>query len=63
MKYIVFDDLSGAEVKRGVCQDMPEALAMQAGPGQTAYEFSIEDEAKGTSLVRLPTGDVVAAAD
>jgi hypothetical protein len=61
VKYIVFDDATGVEIKRGICQDMPEALELQAAPGQTAYEFSIDDEAKGTSLIRRPDGVLIAA--
>lgn len=61
MKYIVFADDSGVEVKRGVCQDAPQALRMQAAAGQTAYSLSEKDEVKGTSLIRLKGGAIVAA--
>lgn len=56
-KYIVFDDETGIEVKRGHCQE--EILALQAGPGQTAYPLSLEEEALGLTLRQLPSGEIV----
>lgn len=59
MKFIVFNDANGLEERRGVCQD--EALLLQAHAGQTAYRLAEDDEIKGTTLKRLPNGEIVAA--
>ncbi len=61
MKYIVFNDVTGIEARRGICQDSPEELQRMALEGETAYPLSIEEEALGLTLQQLPSGEIVAA--
>lgn len=57
IKFVVFNDATGIEERRGHCQ--PEALSLQAREGETAYLLSHEEELLGLTLQQLPSGEIV----